>query len=249
MSNFFIFDGTAPLGWSLLKADIESTAFWKGWNSEQKLQTLVSRITGKAFKFYENRSNTVQADYETLEYLPYPDELLDEFTDRIEELVEGAFQNESENAKEHLVIKYLTNACCDEEGKELVKAVAEGSVYVAKSYLCVLAKCNRYLKLNSLWEPEMKNKRDVTNLQIEQTDDQEPIVRNQGKEKIVYLEEKVDIVHEHNDEPEYHNLSKHLSEEKNYAMETRESPKKEEDYLSETDKKRANTTYNSPMFK
>ncbi|CAC5407708.1 unnamed protein product [Mytilus coruscus] len=149
--NSSSFEGTAQLGWSLLKVSIESAAFVNGWKSEQKLQTLVSRITGKALKFYKNRSYMVQADYETLckyfnerfdsvgypcpnfenlkNILPYPDELLDEFTDRIEELVEGAFQNESENAKEHLVIEYLTNACCKEEGKELVKAVAEGSVY------------------------------------------------------------------------------------------------------------------------
>ncbi|CAG2208990.1 unnamed protein product [Mytilus edulis] len=91
MSNSSNFDETATLGWSLLKANTESTVLVKGWNSEQKLQTFVSRITVKAFKFYENR---------------------------VEELVEGAFQSESENAKEHLVKKCLTNACCDEEGKE-----------------------------------------------------------------------------------------------------------------------------------
>ncbi|CAC5421784.1 unnamed protein product [Mytilus coruscus] len=172
------FDRTAPIGWSLLKANIESAAFANEWNSEQKLQMLESRISGKALKFYKNRSYTVQSDYELLcklfnnrfdsvgypclilenleNIFSYPDELFDEFTDRIEELVERSLQNVSENAKEHVVKKYLTNACCDEEGNELVKAVTEGSVYEAKSYLCVLGKVNRYLKLQSLWEPRMK---------------------------------------------------------------------------------------------
>ncbi|CAC5392934.1 unnamed protein product [Mytilus coruscus] len=169
---------------------------------------LVSRISGKALKFYKNRSYTVQADYETLcklyndrfdsvgypclilenleNIFPYPDELLDEFTDRIEELVEGAFQNESENAKEHLVIEYLTNACCKEEGKELVKAVAEGSVYEAKRYLCVLSKvtAKRYLKNQSLWEPIMEKKRDDTNLKIEKTENHSPVMMiGQGTEQ------------------------------------------------------------------
>ncbi|CAG2221321.1 unnamed protein product [Mytilus edulis] len=234
MSNSSNFDGTAPLGWFLLKADIESTAFVKGWNSEQKLQTLVSRITGKALKFYENRSYPVQADYETICKLfndrfdsvgypllimeslenvcPYPDELLDEFTDRIEELVEGAFQNESENVKEHLIIKYLTNACCDEEGKELVKAVAEGSVYEAKRYLCTLSKVTTegYLKLKSLWEPKTKKRIDDINFKIEKTGDHDQIVRRKETDENVGSGEttRTDI----NDEPEWYTPSKHLSE-------------------------------------
>ncbi|CAG2206791.1 unnamed protein product [Mytilus edulis] len=234
MSNSSNFDGTAPLGWFLLKADIESTAFVKGWNSEQKLQTLVSRITGKALKFYENRSYPVQADYETICKLfndrfdsvgypllimeslenvcPYPDELLDEFTDRIEELVEGAFQNESENVKEHLIIKYLTNACCDEEGKELVKAVAEGSVYEAKRYLCTLSKVTTegYLKLKSLWEPKTKKRIDDINFKIEKTGDHDQIVRRKETDENVDSGEttRTDI----NDEPEWYTPSKHLSE-------------------------------------
>ncbi|CAC5393004.1 unnamed protein product [Mytilus coruscus] len=234
MSNSSNFDGTAPLGWSLLKANIESTAFVKGWKSEQKLQTLVSRITGKALKFYKNRSYTEQADYETLcklfndrfdsvgypllilenlnNIFPYPDELLDEFTDRIEELVEEAFQNETENVKEHLIIKYLTNACWDEEGKELVKAVAEDSVYEAKRYLCTLSKitAKRYLKLKSLWEPKMKNRRDNINFKIEKTRDHDLIVRSQGTDEIVDSENTTRTVN--NDEPEYYTPSKHLNE-------------------------------------
>ncbi|CAC5356179.1 unnamed protein product [Mytilus coruscus] len=242
MSNSSNFDGTAPLGWSLLKADIESTAFVKGWKSEQKLQTLVSRITGKTLKFYKNRSYTVQADYETLcklfndrfdsvgypllilenlnNILPYPDELLDEFTDRIEELAEGAFQNETENVKEHLIIKYLTNACCDEEGKELVKAVAEDSVYEAKRYLCTFSKitAKRYLKLKSLWEHKMKNGRDDINLKIEKTGDHDLIVRSQGTDEIVDSEKTTRTVN--NDELEYYTPSKHLNEvERNGTME------------------------------
>lgn len=93
-----------------------------GWNSEKNLPTLVSRITGKALTYCQNRSYAVQADYETLcklfndrfdsvgyplrirenlDYVfPYANELLDEFTNMMEEYVEGAFQSESENAKE-----------------------------------------------------------------------------------------------------------------------------------------------------
>ncbi|XP_071133073.1 uncharacterized protein [Mytilus edulis] len=241
MSNSSNFDGTVPLGWFLLKADIESTAFVKGWNSEQKLQTLVSRITGKALKFYENRSYPVQADYETICKLfndrfdsvgypllireslenvcPYPDELLDEFTDRIEELVEGAFQNESENVKEHLIIKYLTNACCDEEGKELVKAVAEGSVYEAKRYLCTLSKVTTegYLKLKSLWKPKTKKTIDDINFKIEKTGDHDQIVRSKETDENVDSGETTRTCI--NDESEWYTPSKHSSEvEWNEAM-------------------------------
>ncbi|CAC5361963.1 unnamed protein product [Mytilus coruscus] len=251
------FDGTAPLGWYLLKASIESTAFVNGWKSEQKLQTLASRISGKALKFYKNRSYTVQADYETLcklfndrfdsvgypclilenleNIFPYPDELLDEFTDRIKELVEGAFQNEPKHAKQHLVIKYLTNACGDEKGKELVKAVAEGSVYEAKRYICVLGKVNRNLKLQSLWEPKMKSKRDDINLKIEKTGDHDPIVRSKGTDEVDNLKEIFRTVH--SNEPENYTPSKNFSVGEDYTTQTKESPKSEPDSLSETDEK------------
>ncbi|XP_071176357.1 uncharacterized protein [Mytilus edulis] len=242
MSNSSNFDGTLPLAWSLLKANIESTAFEKGWKSEQKLQALVSRITGRALKFYKNRSYTIQTDYETLcklfndrfdsvgnpllirekleNIFPYTDELLNEFTDRIEELVEEAFQNESENVKEQLIIEYLTNACCDDEGKELVQAVAEGSVYEAKRYLCTLSKVTskRYLKLKSLWEPEMKNRSDDNNSKIEKTGDHDLIIRSKETDKIVDSKETTRTVN--NGEPEYYTPSEHLSEwDRNGAIE------------------------------
>ncbi|CAG2251430.1 unnamed protein product [Mytilus edulis] len=183
MSSSSHFDGTATLGWSLLKADIESTAFVKGWNSEQKLQALVSRITGKALKFYKNRSYTIQTDYETLCKL---------FNDRFDSV----------------------------EGKELVQAVAEGSVYEAKRYLCTLSKVTskRYLKLKSLWEPEMKNRSDDNNSKIEKTGDHDLIIRSKETDKIVDSKETTRTVN--NGEPEYYTPSEHLSEwDRNGAIE------------------------------
>ncbi|VDI16921.1 Hypothetical predicted protein [Mytilus galloprovincialis] len=121
---------------------------------------------------------------------------------RIEELVEGAFQNESKNDKKHLIIKYLTNACCEEEGKELVKAVAEGSVYEAKRYLCTFSKVTvkRYLKLKSLWKPKMTSRIDDIKFKIEKTEGQYPIVRSKVTDEIVDSEETTKRVI--NDEPE-----------------------------------------------
>ncbi|CAC5421783.1 unnamed protein product [Mytilus coruscus] len=219
------FDRTAPIGWSLLKANIESAAFANEWNSEQKLQMLESRISGKALKFYKNRSYTVQSDYELLcklfnnrfdsvgypclilenleNIFSYPDELFDEFTDRIEELVERSLQNVSENAKEHVVKKYLTNACCDEEGNELVKAVTEGSVYEAKSYLCVLEDTN--LKMEKDGRPQSRYDRP----------------RNR---ETVRSEETIGKVP--NVVPEYHPPSCHskdIKEDSDYTMKTMES--------------------------
>lgn len=94
--------------------------------------------------------------------------------------------------KKHPVIKYLTHACCDEEVKELVKAVDDHSVYKAKRYLCILSNVTikRYLTLKSLWEPTIKKKRET--------------------DEIINSKETTRTVN--SDEPEYHTPSKHLSE-------------------------------------
>ncbi|CAG2226284.1 unnamed protein product [Mytilus edulis] len=144
MNNFDIFDGTSTPEWSLFKTNFDFTAIKNGWNQEQTLQMLISKLSGKALKFYERRPNTIQKDYEALcklfedrfdwvgySYLslkhleniaPYPGELIEEFKHRIEELVEGTFPNKSKKDQEQLVIENFINACCcDEEERELVK--------------------------------------------------------------------------------------------------------------------------------
>ncbi|CAG2203019.1 unnamed protein product [Mytilus edulis] len=231
MSNSSNFDGTVPFRWSLLKADIESTAFVKGWNSEKNCKHWSYTVQANyetVCKLFNDRFDSVGNPLlirENLENIfPYPDELLDEFTDRIEELVEGAFQNESENVKEHLIIEYLTNTCCDEEGKELVQAVAEGSVYEAKRYLCTLSKftSKRYLKLKSLWEPKMTNRIDDIDFKIEKTGDHDHIVRRQETDEIVDSKDITRTIN--NDEPECYTQPKHSSEvECNGAMEKKDA--------------------------
>lgn len=64
-NNSSNFDGTTPLGWSLLKASIASESFVNGLKTEQNSQTLIARISRKTLNSYENRYHTVQADYET----------------------------------------------------------------------------------------------------------------------------------------------------------------------------------------
>ncbi|CAG2204015.1 unnamed protein product [Mytilus edulis] len=169
MNNFDIFDGTSTPGWSLFKTNFDFTAIKNGWNQEQKLQMLISKLSGKALKFYERRPNTIQKDYEALcklfedrfdwvgySYLslkhleniaPYPGELIEEFKHRIEELVEGTFPNKSKKDQEQLVIENVINACCDEEERELVKKKG-------------------FLKHNSLWEEQL----DIENTERKKND-------------------------------------------------------------------------------
>ncbi|CAG2250703.1 unnamed protein product [Mytilus edulis] len=188
MNNFDIFDGTSTPEWSLFKTNFDFTAIKNGWNQEQKLQMLISKLSGKALKFYERRPNTIQKDYEALcklfedrfdwvgySYLslkhlenitPYPGELIEEFKHRIEELVEGTFPNKSKKDQEQLVIENFINACCDEEERELVKKVAGSSVDAATRFMTIFKKAEGFLKHNSLWE----EKRDIENIERQKND-------------------------------------------------------------------------------
>ncbi|VDI66370.1 Hypothetical predicted protein [Mytilus galloprovincialis] len=237
MSSSSHFDGTATLGWSLLKADIESTAFVKGWNSEQKLQTLVSRITGKAFKFYKNRSNTVQTDYETLcelfndrfdkvgypllilkhleNIFPYPDELLDEFTDRIEE----PGSNGKNQGREEFVD-------LDENVDTVQVHNDEPELYTPSKHLSEV-ECNG----------PMENDGADTNLMIEKTEDHSPVMLGQRKEQTPHKGETIEKVS--NPAKEYHTTpyhSKDVMADAVYTMES-PSPKYEPDWLGEDDEK------------
>ncbi|VDI53626.1 Hypothetical predicted protein [Mytilus galloprovincialis] len=282
------FDGTAPLGWFLLKADIDSTAFVKGWNSEQKLQTLVSRITGKALKFYENRSYPVQAEYETICKLfndrfdsvgypllimeslenvcPYPDELLDEFTDRIEELVEGAFQNESENVKEHLIIKYLTNACCDEEGKELIEKTGDHDQIVRRKETDENVGSGETTRTDINDEPEWytpskhlsevewneakKNKGADTNFKIIETEDHRSVILEKRTEQTAAAQTGETIEKTSNPLIEYYTTpcnSIVVKEDAVYTMESL-SPKYETDWLGEDDNTKQTEKSLSPKY-
>ncbi|CAG2192238.1 unnamed protein product [Mytilus edulis] len=149
---------------------------------------LISKLSGKALKFYERRPNTIQKDYEALcklfedrfdwvgySYLslkhlenitPYPGELIEEFKHRIEELVEGTFPNKSKKDQEQLVIENFINACCDEEERELVKKVAGSSVDAATRFMTIFKKAEGFLKHNSLWE----EKRDIENIERQKND-------------------------------------------------------------------------------
>ncbi|CAC5420429.1 unnamed protein product [Mytilus coruscus] len=124
-----------------------------------------------------------------------------------------------------------TNACCEEEGKELIKVVAKGSGDVAKRYLCVLSKVTgkRYLNNQSLWEPTKEKKRDDTNSKMEKTEDHSPFVIGKGTEQTAHKGETMGKVQ--NPLIEYYTTPCHFKDVKEdavytavYTMQTRESP-------------------------
>ncbi|VDI53557.1 Hypothetical predicted protein [Mytilus galloprovincialis] len=148
MNNFDIFDGTSTPEWSLFKTNFDFTAIKNGWNQEQTLQMLISKLSGKALKFYERRPNTIQKDYEALCKL---------FEDRFDWV---------ERPRTACYRKLYKRLLCDEEERELVKKVAGSSVDAATRFMTIFKKAEGFLKHNSLWE----EKRDIENIERQKND-------------------------------------------------------------------------------